>query len=488
MNKRINPNPCPPPLDEIASLFHPYLRRSPLRSPSLSPSVRRRSPPPFSVAFPFRSPSISRSLHSVELAVPSFYRARGPFIPLSSRSLHSVELAVPSFRRAHGPFIPISLPLSLSKNLSRKMFYADFLAGSFPSSSSAGLGSPATQGTSVPQPQPASIIEDRLLNELLVAPGRELLPKLSPNGEPNTSWFRRSNRNAICKSILKCFHSLLQLPYPTYAHQDWNWDPRFTNDVRTAFNLQARKQYTSNVTEWKKKWRLKKDKPICLNQDVWDGFKAYWQLDAIAHIAATNSVNRRSKRGGKGEAVHNGGAKTREEREIEMTAEKGGVPPDWLELMRDMHTNKQTGEVQDPVARELLATLSKLKEDKEAQLQQSQLSANDGSTASNMLSHEEINQLVLENVPIKKGRRYGIGRTSEAISTSSSQHLVSSSSILQYIDRMKTELDEERTKRRAIEEELRRVTVFISNLCPEQFSATQTQPDSAIQSPDDRCF
>lgn len=73
------------------------------------------------------------------------------------------------------------------------------------------------------------------------------------------------------------------------------------------------------------------------------------------------------------------------------------MPPDWLELMRDMHTNKQTGEVQDPVARELLATLSKLKEDKEAQLQQShQLSANDGSTASNMLSREEINQLVLE--------------------------------------------------------------------------------------------
>ncbi|KAF2546272.1 hypothetical protein F2Q70_00022066 [Brassica cretica] len=106
------------------------------------------------------------------------------------------------------------------------------------------------------------------------------------------------------------------------------------------------------------------------------------------------------------------------------------------------------------------------------------------------LGNEETggSPLVERNVPIKKGRRYGIGRTSEAISTSSSQHSVSSSSILQYMDRMKTELDEERTKRRAIEEELRRVTVFISNLCPEQFSATQTQPDSATQSPDDRCF
>ncbi|KAH0878387.1 hypothetical protein HID58_065781, partial [Brassica napus] len=165
------------------------------------------------------------------------------------------------------------------------------------------------------------------------------------------------------------------------------------------------------------------------------------------------------------------------------TAERGGVPSDWLELMRDMHTNKQ--KVHDPIARELLATLSKLKEDKEAQLQESQLSANDGSTASNMLSREEINQL---NVPIKKGRRYGIGRTSEAISSSSSQLSVSSSSIVQYMERMKTELDEERTKRQAIEEQLRSVTAFISNLYPEQFSATQTQPDSATQSPDDQCF
>ncbi|XP_048627643.1 uncharacterized protein LOC125596592 isoform X1 [Brassica napus] len=148
--------------------------------------------------------------------------------------------------------------------------------------------------------------------------------------------------------------------------------------------------------------------------------------------------------------------------------------------MRDMHTNKQTGEVQDPVARELLATLSKLKEDKEAQLQQShQLSANDGSTASNMLSREEINQLVLENVPIKKGRRYGIGRTSEAISTSSSQLSVSSSSIVQYMERMKTELDEERSKRQAIEEQLRSVTAFISNLYPS--SSLQLKPSRTLQ-------
>ncbi|XP_033139228.1 uncharacterized protein LOC117130569 [Brassica rapa] len=276
-----------------------------------------------------------------------------------------------------------------------------FSRRSFPSSSSAGLGSPAAQGTSVPQPQPASIIEDRLLNELFGGTRTRVASYADPNEN----------------QILAGLGEEIAMQF-----QDWNWDPAsFTNDVQTAFNLQARKQYTSNVTD-------------------------LLAADATAHIAATNSVNRRSKRGGKGEAVHNGGAKTREEREIEMTAERGGVPPDWLELMRDMHTNKQTGEVQDPVARELLATLSKLKEEKEAQLQQShQLSANDGSTASNMLSREEINQLVLENVPIKKGRRYGIVRTSEAISTSSSQLSVSSSSIVQYMERMKTELDEERS-------------------------------------------
>ncbi|CAN6922456.1 unnamed protein product [Brassica oleracea var. botrytis] len=104
------------------------------------------------------------------------------------------------------------------------------------------------------------------------------------------------------------------------------------------------------------------------------------------------------------------------------------------------------------------------------------------------LNNMPSDMLSLINVPIKKGRRYGIGRTSKAISTSSSQLSVSSSSIVQYMERMKTELDEERTKRQAIEEELRRVTVFISNLCPEQLSATQTQRDSPTQSPDDRCF
>ncbi|KAH0853600.1 hypothetical protein HID58_093054, partial [Brassica napus] len=353
--------------------------------------------------------------------------------------------------------------------------------------------------TSVPQQQPAApsqIIEDRLLNELLLAPGRELLPKLSRNGEPNTSWFRKKNRNAICKSILKCFHSLLDLPYPTYAHvplekqkmwlrsfaQDWNWDPAITSEVRTAFNLQAKTQYKSNMTEWKKKWKLKKDKPTGLNEDVWVGLQAYWQLDATASIADTNSQNRRSQRGGKGLAIHNGGAKTREEREIEMTAENDGVPPDWLALMRDMHTNKQTGEVQDPVARELLETLTKLKEDKEAQLQQSQLFGNDGaSTASNMLSGEEINQIVLEvfffsNVPVKKGRRYGVGRVSEGIS-SSSQATFSSPSLVHEMEQLKTELIEERTKRQALEDQLRSVTDFISRVYPEEFSASQSQPD-----------
>uniref|UniRef100_M4FJ10 Uncharacterized protein n=1 Tax=Brassica campestris TaxID=3711 RepID=M4FJ10_BRACM len=272
--------------------------------------------------------------------------------------------------------------------------YADFLSGSIPSASSPVLGSPFTQRTSVPQQQPAApsqIIEDRLLNELLLAPGRELLPKLSRNGEPNTSWFRKKNRNAICKSILKCFHSLLDLPYPTYAHVP-----------------------------------LEKQK-------MW--------LRSFA------------------------------------TAENDGVPPDWLALMRDMHTNKQTGEVQDPVARELLETLTKLKEDKEAQLQQSQLFGNDGaSTASNMLSGEEINQIVLENVPVKKGRRYGVGRVSEGIS-SSSQATFSSPSLVHEMEQLKTELIEERTKRQALEDQLRSVTDFISRVYPEEFSASQSQPD-----------
>ncbi|CAH8355369.1 unnamed protein product [Eruca vesicaria subsp. sativa] len=140
--------------------------------------------------------------------------------------------------------------------------------------------------------------------------------------------------------------------------------------------------------------------------------------------------------------------------------------------MEDMHTNKQTGEVQDPVARELLDTLKKMKADKEAQLQQSQMCVVEGSTASNVMSREEINQMVLENVPVKKGRRYGLGRVSEGIS-SSSQATFSSSGIMNVMEQLKTDLDEERTKRRALEAELRAVSDFISRVYPEDFSASQ---------------
>ncbi|CAH8320837.1 unnamed protein product [Eruca vesicaria subsp. sativa] len=48
-----------------------------------------------------------------------------------------------------------------------------------------------------------------------------------------------------------------------------------------------------------------------------------------------------------------------------------------------------------------------------------------------------------------------------------------------------TELDREQSHRQAMELELRNVTTFISNLYPSQFSATQSQPDSETQSPED---
>ncbi|CAH8391856.1 unnamed protein product [Eruca vesicaria subsp. sativa] len=74
-----------------------------------------------------------------------------------------------------------------------------------------------------------------------------------------------------------------------------------------------------------------------------------------------------------------------------------------------------------------------MKADKEAQLQQSQMCVVEGSTASNVMSREEINQMVLENVPVKKGRRYGLGRVSEGIS-SSSQTTFSSSGIMNVME------------------------------------------------------
>ncbi|CAH8360827.1 unnamed protein product [Eruca vesicaria subsp. sativa] len=170
-----------------------------------------------------------------------------------------------------------------------------------------------------------------------------------------------------------------------------------------------------------------------------------------------------------------------------MTAERGGEPVDWLDLMRRMHTNKTTGEVQDPVARDLLETLSKLKEDKEAQLQ-SQMCTAEGSTSSNILSREEIKQMVLENVPVKNGRRYGLGRLSEGISAT--QPSCSPPHLIQEMEQLKTDLVEERTMRQqlktdllkeqtyrqALEHQLQNITDFMSRVYTDQFSASK--PDS----------
>ncbi|KAF2604597.1 hypothetical protein F2Q70_00028236 [Brassica cretica] len=145
-----------------------------MKSPPCFIPISVDLPTSFCVALPLRSPSISPSLHS-DLS---------PSLSLSKISADILGL----LRANESSVLILSNDFPCMMLIASYRYYADFLAGSFPSSSSAGLGSPATQGTSVPQPQPASIIEDRLLNELLVAPGRELLPKLSPNGEPNTSW------------------------------------------------------------------------------------------------------------------------------------------------------------------------------------------------------------------------------------------------------------------------------------------------------------
>lgn len=69
---------------------------------------------------------------------------------------------------------------------------------------------------------------------------------------------------------------------------------------------------------------------------------------------------------------------------------RGGIRPDYIELMEDTHTNKTTGVIQDPKAKEIIETLKKKKSERLTQLSQ------EGSNSSQDFTREEINRLVIQ--------------------------------------------------------------------------------------------
>ncbi|ESQ38325.1 hypothetical protein EUTSA_v10029449mg [Eutrema salsugineum] len=83
------------------------------------------------------------------------------------------------------------------------------------------------------------------------------------------------------------------------------------------------------------------------------------------------------------------------------TREAGGVRPDHLQVMKKVHTKKGSNVIQDPLMNEIYEKVTQT-------IESSQQSQRDSSSPV-ILSREEINRLVCEELPLKKGRRRGLG-------------------------------------------------------------------------------
>ena len=70
------------------------------------------------------------------------------------------------------------------------------------------------------------------------------------------------------------------------------------------------------------------------------------------------------------------------------------MAPDYLRVIEQRHTNKKTGVIQDQGMREVVEKSKKKKEDREREVGLSQLNL-EGSSSSNELPREEINEIVL---------------------------------------------------------------------------------------------
>ncbi|VVB02507.1 unnamed protein product [Arabis nemorensis] len=207
----------------------------------------------------------------------------------------------------------------------------------------------------------------------------------------------------ISKAILQIFKSQLDYPYEKPSKipqtendkwqrafkQDFTWEENLTSMVRKGFNLQVTASYKSHMHEWKQKWIKNADeKPADLAPHVWTGLKQYWMKPETKGTSTTNSKNRMSQRGRKGHFTQNGGTKSIETREREMTIANNGVRPHYGVLLKETHTNKKTKMAQDKVVEECLAAIE---EDRQTQL--TQLSQAGSNTED--LPRDDMNLIVL---------------------------------------------------------------------------------------------
>ncbi|XP_056850842.1 uncharacterized protein LOC130500134 [Raphanus sativus] len=192
----------------------------------------------------------------------------------------------------------------------------------------------------------------------------------------HSTWFNKST-SGISGSITHMMYSMLQTGY-----DKWTSIP---SSERELWFRQFAQEFTwdSGLTEI---------------------VRQHWEKEETIEKSLQNSANRKSDSGGKGIYVHNLGA-----------CKNDGNPVDHLVVIKEAYTNKETGQIQDPVIREVIEMVESQKEAFLAS--QQPLSDDDSRGASNNMSRLQINELVEK----KKGRLVGLARRASSCPNSSSQ-------------------------------------------------------------------
>uniref|UniRef100_A0A0D3AQ60 Uncharacterized protein n=1 Tax=Brassica oleracea var. oleracea TaxID=109376 RepID=A0A0D3AQ60_BRAOL len=248
------------------------------------------------------------------------------------------------------------------------------------SGSSSHVSESSQEQNSIPPPaappqDPATRYEPGVMpvETLVRKPGREHLKVLHPQPRGYTTWFNKSHKKAA-------------------------------------------ESYTNQIYEWKQLW-LKGKIPKNINTKVWEDLQVHWGKLETKEKSDKNSANHNSDRGGKCVFVHNLWACSMSSKEDQLVEANGGNPIDHVDVMREAYTNKKTGEIQDPLIRDVI----ELVQAKKAELLASQpMNSDDDSTAaSSNLCRLQINEMVEQTVPKNKGHLVGLSRRASSCPSSS---------------------------------------------------------------------
>uniref|UniRef100_A0A0D3AD98 Uncharacterized protein n=1 Tax=Brassica oleracea var. oleracea TaxID=109376 RepID=A0A0D3AD98_BRAOL len=192
--------------------------------------------------------------------------------------------------------------------------------------------------------------------------------------------------------------------------QEFTWESSLTETVRRKFNEKTMDSYTKQINAWKTLWQKNK-RPQYINGTVWEQLIVHWEKDGTAVTSQTP---------GTGRAIVAGKIEAND-----------GNPVDRLQLIKEAHTNKKTGQIQDAVIR----SVDLVETQKEALLSSQHLSDDDDSTgASTNMFRLQINEMVEKAVPKRKGGRLvGFARRASSYPASSLQVVYTDPMILEQL-------------------------------------------------------